>query len=68
MRTFNLLSAVWQEIAGWTYNYRFSNQGLWLTDGDPKQFITILELPLVTDAQSAVNVGVSYQIKKATGK
>ena len=37
---------------GWTY-------------GEPEEFITILELPPVTDAQSAVKVGVSYQIKKA---
>jgi hypothetical protein len=40
---------------GWTY-------------GDPEEFITILELPPVTDAKSAVKVGVSYQIKKARGK
>jgi hypothetical protein len=40
---------------GWTY-------------GDPEEFITILELPPVTDAQSAVKVGVAYQIKKARGK
>lgn len=33
--------------------------------GDPEEFITILELPPVTDAQSAVKVGVAYQIKKA---
>ena len=33
--------------------------------GEPEEFITILELPPVTDAQSAVKVGVSYQIKKA---
>jgi hypothetical protein len=38
---------------GWTY-------------GESEEFITILELPPVTDAQSAVKVGVSYQIKKAT--
>jgi len=37
---------------GWTY-------------GEPEEFITILELPPVTDAKSAVKVGVSYQIKKA---
>ena len=40
---------------GWTY-------------GEPEEFITILELPPVTDAQSAVKVGVSYQIKKARTK
>ena len=40
---------------GWTY-------------GEPEEFITILELPPVTDAQSAVKVGVSYQIKKARAK
>ena len=44
-----------QRCYGWTY-------------GDPEEFITILELPPVTDAQSAVKVGVSYQIKKARGK
>jgi hypothetical protein len=37
---------------GWTY-------------GEPEEFITILELPPVTDMLSAVKVGVSYQIKKA---
>lgn len=40
---------------GWTY-------------GEPEEFITILELPPVTDAQSAVKVGVAYQIKKARKK
>jgi hypothetical protein len=40
---------------GWSYD-------------EPEQFITILELPPVTDAQGAVKVGVSYQIKKARGK
>jgi len=34
------------------------------THGEPEEFITILELPPVTDAQSAVKIGVSYQIKK----
>jgi hypothetical protein len=34
------------------------------THGEPEEFITILELPPVTDAHSAVKVGVSYQIKK----
>jgi hypothetical protein len=38
------------------------------THGEPEEFITILELPPVTDAQSAVRVGVSYQIKKARAK
>jgi hypothetical protein len=38
------------------------------THGEPEEFITILELPPVTDAQSAVKVGVAYQIKKARGK
>jgi len=37
---------------GWTY-------------GEPEEFITILELPPVTDAKSAVKVGVACQIKKA---
>jgi hypothetical protein len=36
--------------------------------GEPEEFITILELPPVTNAQSAVKVGVSYQIRKARGK
>ena len=40
---------------GWTY-------------GEPEEFITILELPPVDSAQSAVKVGVAYQIKKARGK
>jgi hypothetical protein len=39
---------------GWTY-------------GEPEEFITILELPPVDSAQSAVKVGVAYQIKKARG-
>lgn len=38
------------------------------TYGDPEEFITILELPPVTDATSAVKVGVAYQIKKARSK
>jgi len=33
--------------------------------GEPEEFITILELPPVDSAQSAVKVGVAYQIKKA---
>src|SRR6266699_13402 len=37
---------------GWTY-------------GEPEEFITILELPPVDSAQSAVKIGVAYQIKKA---
>jgi hypothetical protein len=32
---------------------------------DSEEFITILELPPVTDAQSAVKVRVLYQIKNA---
>jgi len=32
--------------------------------GEPEQFITILELPPVDSAESAVKVGVAYQIKK----
>lgn len=35
------------------------------THGEPEEIIIILELPPVTDAQSAVKVGVAYQIKKA---
>jgi hypothetical protein len=33
--------------------------------GEPEEFITILELPPVNSAQSAVKVGVAYQIKKS---
>ncbi len=40
---------------GWTY-------------GEPEEFITILELPPVDSAQSAVKVGVAHQIKKARSK
>ncbi len=40
---------------GWTY-------------GEPEEFITILELPPVDSAQSAVKVGVAYQVKKARAK
>jgi hypothetical protein len=36
--------------------------------GDPEEFITILELPPVADAQSAVKVGVAFQIKKERGR
>lgn len=32
--------------------------------GEPEQFITILELPPVDSAQSAVKVAVAYQIRK----
>ena len=35
------------------------------THGEPEEFITILELPPVDSPQSAVKVGVAYQIKKA---
>lgn len=35
------------------------------TYGEPEEFITVLEIPPVTDAQSAVKVGVAHQIKKA---
>jgi|ERR1017187_2433895 hypothetical protein len=40
---------------GWTY-------------GEPEEFITILELPPVNSAQSAVKVGIACQIKKASSK
>jgi hypothetical protein len=40
---------------GWTY-------------GEPEEFITILELPPVDSPQSAVKVGVAYQVKKARKK
>jgi hypothetical protein len=33
--------------------------------GEPEKIITILELPPVTDAQSAVKVGVAHQIRQA---
>ena len=36
----------------------------WTYD-EPEKFITVLQLPPVTDAQSAVRVGVAYQIKEA---
>jgi len=32
--------------------------------GEPEQFITILELPPVDSPESAVKVGVSYQVRK----
>ena len=32
--------------------------------GEPEQFITILEIPPVDSPESAVKVGVAYQIKK----
>jgi hypothetical protein len=35
------------------------------THGEPEQFITLLELLPVDSPQSAVKVGVAYQIKKA---
>jgi hypothetical protein len=35
------------------------------TYGEPEEFITVLEIPPVVDAQSAVKVGVAYQVKKA---
>lgn len=34
--------------------------------GEPEQFITILELPPVDSPESAVKVGVAYQVKKGT--
>jgi len=36
--------------------------------GEPEKFIAILELPPVDSAQSAVKVGVAYQIKKERAK
>jgi len=36
--------------------------------GEPEEFITILEIPPVKDAESAVKVGVSYLIQKAQKK
>jgi len=44
-----------KRCCGWSY-------------GEPEKFTTILELPPVTDAQSAVKVGVSCQIKRARGQ
>ena len=35
------------------------------TYGEPEEFITVLEIPPVVDAQSAVKVGVAHQIKRA---
>ena len=36
--------------------------------GEPEEFITILELPPVDSAQSAVKVGIDYQVRKARSK
>ncbi|HUA36788.1 MAG TPA: hypothetical protein VMA35_00145 [Candidatus Sulfopaludibacter sp.] len=36
--------------------------------GEPEEFVTVLELPPVTDAQNAVRLGVAYQIKKSREK
>ena len=36
--------------------------------GEPEEFITILELPPVDSAQSAVKVGVAYQVKNSKRK
>ncbi len=33
--------------------------------GEPEEFITILEIPPVDSPESAVKVGVAYQIRKA---
>jgi hypothetical protein len=41
--------------AHWCYGWSY---------GEPEQFITILDLPPVDSPQSAVKVGVAYQIKK----
>lgn len=38
------------------------------THGEPEDFITILELPPVTDAQSAVKVSVAYLNEKTKAK
>jgi hypothetical protein len=35
------------------------------THSEPEEFITILELPPVDSAQSAVKVGVAYQVRRA---
>ena len=35
------------------------------TAGEPEEFITILQIHPVSDAQTAVKVAVAYQIKKA---
>jgi hypothetical protein len=34
------------------------------SQGEPEEFITVLELPPVDSAQAAVKVGVAHQIKK----
>lgn len=44
-----------KQCYGWSY-------------GEPKKLITILGMPPVTDAQSAVRVSMAYQIKKARKK
>jgi hypothetical protein len=61
---------VWQgdvEVFDLT-NHPKANRYYGWTHGEPEEFITILELPPVTDAKSAVKVGVSYQIKKMRAK
>jgi hypothetical protein len=52
---------------GIVHRFRYGEIGVALvwTYGEPEEFITILELPPVTDAKSAVKVGVAYQIKRA---
>jgi len=53
VEVFNLIShPTAKHCYGWAY-------------GEPEQFITVLELPPVTDAQSAVKVGIARQIQKA---
>lgn len=49
------------ELIGHTKARRFY---AW-THGDPKEFVTILELPPVDSPQSVVKVGLAYQIKNA---
>ena len=50
------------------HNHPKAKRAYGWTFGQPEEFITILELPPVTDAASAVKVGVAYQIKKARKK
>ncbi len=38
------------------------------THGQPEEFMTVLELPPVDSAQSAVKVAVAYQVKKGAKK
>jgi hypothetical protein len=58
---------LWQgdvEVFDLTSHPKASRCYAW-SHGEPEEIITILELPPVDSPQSAVKVGVAYQIKKA---